>query len=359
MTLLWLEGFEGYADFADMSVLTSDIVTVPYNCSNFAYNVPGAYGRNSTRGLRSIGSDRPWYFSISDSQSPSELVFGIAIYKEGINTPTASITYPFLSFRDSAAGGNKHIQVCLNADHNFEVYRNATLLGTSSGKTVVYQTYHYFEIKFKISDTVGYVQMWLDGVQILNLAATQDTLEGSNAYVRQFSVGPFHSNIATRFDDMYILDTGGSAPHNDRLGDVRVDPIRATGAGSNTDFSPSAGSNYENVDESPGPDDDTTYNDGDALNEKDSYQMGDLEALGTTIFALKHQMTVKKTDAGVVKVKPVVRSNSIDYVGDEKTLTAGYTIEAHIWTDNPDDSAAWEEADINGCELGAQITSIP
>lgn len=105
MTLLWLEGFEGYADFADMSVLTSDIVTVPYNCSNFAYNVPGAYGRNSTRGLRSIGSDRPWYFSISDSQSPSELVFGIAIYKEGINTPTASITYPFLSFRDSAAGG--------------------------------------------------------------------------------------------------------------------------------------------------------------------------------------------------------------------------------------------------------------
>ena len=131
-----------------------------------------------------------------------------------------------------------------------------------------------------------------------------------------------------------------------------------SGAGSNTGFAPSAGSNFENVDETPGPDDDGTYNDGDALNEKDSYAMDDLSA-GGTIYALKHQMTVKKTDAGTVGVKPLIRVGGSDYVGSEVMLTTDYTTETQIWEDNPDDSNPFEEADVNAIEAGMQITTYP
>ena len=45
-------------------------------------------------------------------------------------------------------------------------------------------------------------------------------------------------------------------------------------------------------------------------------------------------------------------------MGDEKTLTTDYTIESDIFNLNPDDSAAFETADINALELGCKVTDL-
>ena len=356
MTLLWFDGFENYADYSDFNVVKSELVS-SQNCDTAGYvTFSATYGRNG-RGLQNIGSDRYFRFELDSGQSPDEVVFGIALNRRDSDTPAVNLAEPLLAFQDSFAAGNNHIKVCLNASLNFQVYRNDTLLGTSSGKTLGYQTYSFLEIKFKISDSVGYVQMWLDETQILNLAASQDTLEGSNAYVRGVIIRAPYSNIITWFDDMYFLDTSGSAPCNDRLGDVRIDLCLPNGAGAHTDFTPSAGSNYENVDEAGGPDDDTTYNDGGTVGNQDSYAMSDLSALGATIFGLKSQVTCRKTDVDERGYKILTRSGDSDYLSTEINPATTFETQAKVYEVNPDDSLAWEEADINGMEPGVEITT--
>ena len=204
------------------------------------------------------------------------------------------------------------------------MYRNTTLIGTSSGLTFDYGAWYYFEMKFKLADSPdGYITLWLNGNQILNETSI-DLLEGSDAYARRFIFRGVCSHLDVCFDDLYILDTDGDAPYNDRLGDIRVDAIRPSGAGSHTEFTPSAGSNYENVD-GDYPDDDTTYNDGDTTNDEDSYAMDNLPSpSGTTIYGVKSQITARKTDAGDRKCKIIRRVGGSDYLGDEETLSDSF-----------------------------------
>jgi len=255
---------------------------------------------------------------------------------------------------DSIASGNKHINICLNASQNFAVYRSGTLLGTSSGKVVVDGTWHTLEAKVFFDDSVGAVELRLDGVQILNLA-NQDTLVGANAYARSFQVGVIYVNKTTYFDCIYLCDTAGSAPQNDFLGDVRCDVIRPDGAGNQTDFSPSAGANWENVDDIT-PDDVATNNSDGTVDDQDSYALPSL-AVGGTIFGVKPGIVVAKDDAGAKGCKILTRSNITFYKSTEVAPSTTYGRFSKVYQDNPDDSAAWEEADVNGMEVGVEVSS--
>lgn len=356
MTLLWYDGYETYNNKADYDVVKSENVELCLNGSDTNVTYGDAYGRRSSRGLKISNSGYSHKFQLNSGVTPDEIVLGFAIKKVGTNNPTVNTSEALLKFQDFS-GGSTHLTVLLNAGYNFNVYRDTTLLGTSSGKTVSDGVYHFFEIKAKIANSPnGYVQIWLDNTQILNLTG-QDTLTGTNAYIRQCVLRAICSDIITYFDDLYLLDTNGAAPCNDRLGDIRIDPLRPNGAGSHTDFTPSAGSNDENVDEAGGPDDDTTYNDGSDVGNQDSYAMEDLEALGATIFGIKSQVTCKKTDAGARGYKILTRFNGSDFLSDEINPATDYETRAKIYQINPDDSAAFEEADINSMEIGVEITT--
>ena len=354
MTLLWFDGFESYENQADFNATKSEIVDTLYSSDNIK-NKFGAYGRRSSRGLYMDNSYHSIYFEVNSNHTEDTVVLGFAVYKQETGSPGVNTGEPFIVMADSQAGGSNHIKVCLNSSYNFQVYRNNTLLGTTSGKTLSNQTEHFFEMKVKVSNTVGTVEVWLDGTKILNLS-NQDTMEGSNAYIRKVQLRPFYNDLITYFDDLYFLDTSGSAPCNDRLGDIRIDVCRPNGAGSHTDFTPSAGNNYENVDETY-PDDDTTYNDGDAVAEQDSYALDDLDALGATIFGVKSQVTCKKSDSGARGYKILTRSGGSDYLSSEINPATTFATQAKIYETNPDDSAAWEEADVNGMEVGVEITT--
>ena len=353
MALIWFDGFESYASGG--GGLTDMYATGRWSA--------GAGGLP----LTAIGRQGQGYYNGTDGRTyllipevPETMVFGCAVYLNSDSIPTTSSNWWKQLFRLQSAKTegttNTHLNFRVNSDRHIEVCNNGfTILGTTADHTLLAKTWYYIEIKAYIHDSAGTVEIHVNGVEVLSLTS-KDTLNGTDNYVGALSIG-YAAECNTYFDDLYVLDTTGSK-NNDFLGDVRIDAVRPDGAGTYTDFDPSAGSNYQNVDESPGPDDDTTYNDGDTVGDQDSYGLPALPSpAGTTIYGVKDQITVRKTDAGSMECKLLTVQGGSDYLGDAITLSDTFTTHARIMENNPDDSAAWEDADISGGEIGVEITA--
>jgi len=347
MALLWFDGFESYTNSADMLAM-SNILTASL------YGVSASYGRRSSVGVY-LHNAEP--LSINIPEQPSTIVVGFAFYINGTTPPSYSAAGPLVAFMDQYAGGVNHLKFFVKPDRNIEVRNGANaILATSSGILAEGLTWCYIEIKAVISDTVGQITINMNGTEVLSTTSDLDTLNGSNAYVGVVQLRNV-VNFATWYDDLYILDNTGDAPHNDFLGDIRVDVVRPDGAGTHTDFTPSAGANYQNVDETY-PDDNSTYNDGDTVGYQDSYNMGALPApSGTTIYGFKSQITVRKTDAGARKCKLLTIAGTTEDLGSEISLSDTFTTHTKVFEHNPDDSADWEDADINAVQVGVEVTA--
>jgi hypothetical protein len=111
-------------------------------------------------------------------------------------------------------------------------------------------------------------------------------------------------------------------PLNDFFGRVRVDARVPTGAGATTGFTPLAGSNWQNVDDAA-PDDDTTYSSATTV-VTDTFVVQDAPVAGATIFGVQHNLSMKKSDAGVCTVAPVIRHSGADNVGSNINPSTSY-----------------------------------
>lgn len=337
-TVYWLDGFELYTSLTHL--------WRNYTAIGGDQGIETTYYRTGAQGLKTREQGAGVRY-IYNNLNLTTMTLGFAAKASGFHTAGGS-SWVQIQFIDDSL--NRVIHFGYNPDGRMAAYRGSTLLGTTTNPVITTTGFNYIEIKVYAHQSAGTVEIRLNGesgTPELSLSGI-DTIEVGTV-IEGFDLMGMTAAEYIYYDDVYFA--------TDFLGDSKVDVIRVTGAGNYAQFSPSAGSNYQNVDESPGPDDDTTYNDGDALNEIDAYQMGDLSA-GGTIHALKSQMNIKKTEAGLAKVKHALRINSSDYLGDEKTLTTDYTTETHIWNTNPDDSAAFETADINALELGAKVTEL-
>ena len=335
MSLIWFDGFESYYNHTDMNALEG-----LYSPSA---SFGSSYGRRGSRGLRFDYTDR--YF-IKNIENTTTVIVGIALYR--VSTTTGQT---FFRLQES---GTTHIYCKLNSSKVIEVYRgDNTLLGTTSGHTIETDAWYYFEIKATIDNSAGVVIIKMNEVEVLNSTGL-DTQNTANAYVDRVIFEDLNVN---HYDDFYICNSQGSK-NNDFLGDVRVDVLRSDGAGSHTDFTPSAGSNYENVDETY-PDDDSTYNDGSNIGDQDSYSIDDLPTppSGSIIHGVKDQITVRKTDAGSVNCRVLTVQNSSDYLGPNINVSDSFTTHARVMEDNPDDDDTWADADINSSEVGVEITN--
>lgn len=334
MALLRIDGFDNYWYWTDLH-------NTFWNVDNSSFVSTGYYGRYGTRGVQ---IDHP--YGVVRAQLPEDIstvYAGIAMYNEDTEYSPTTADGP-IYFRDEY--NRNQIRCCIDSDWSFKVYRNTDLLGSSASGITGPLTWFYLEMKVVISATVGEVIVRVNEEVIINL--TGINTKAYTDYIRWVALNALGNNLTMYFDDFYADD---SKFH----GDCRVRTYLPNSNGTYTDFAPSAGTNYQNVNATYA-DEDATYNEASNLGDKDSY--GVTASLNGPVVGLQVQNYLKKSGTIPVKIKNLVRSGGSDYLGDEKTLNTVYEYKSTVFENNPATSSAWNEATINAAEFGVEVTSL-
>ncbi len=342
MALLWIDGFDWIASATGQTPTT--YLALKY--ANVVNNYQSRSPRITSNGFALSGNDGGSIITSPILTSAATVVAGFGYMRN-----TSSSAHSIIRLRNS---GTDHITLVNNSSGFLEVYRGTsagTLLGTGTTQ-LLNGAWHYIEIKATINDSTGSVVVHIDENLELNLTGI-DTRNGASAVVDSFMID-IQSNTWW-VDDFYFLDTTGTA-NNDFLGDVQVQILTPSGAGTNTDFTPSTGSNYQNVDDIP-YDSDTTYNSATVNGDTDTYAFSNITATSASVKGIDVNIIARKSLSGARTYAPVVRTNSTDFVGTDVSALDSYALSNQIYETNPDTSSAWLKAEVDAAEFGIQVTN--
>ncbi len=252
-------------------------------------------------------------------------------------------------------GATNHTIMRMTANGAISIIGGAgSEIGVTANGVIAIDTYHYVEQKVFVHDTIGTYEIIVDGVQVLNLTG-KDTRNGTETTINRINFGAFgNGGPFMRIDDLYVLDTTGDPPQNDFLGDCQIDLVLPNAVGATSDFTPSAGNNFENVDDAT-PDDDTTHNETPTDNDVDSFDYPSIPAItgGSTVICVKAVACVKKTESGLARMQLLTRPVATDIPGGvTHVLSTDYLYKTEYWDENPEVSAAWTDATFNAAEFG-------
>jgi hypothetical protein len=248
-----------------------------------------------------------------------------------------------------------HISVVTgDAMNTLWVRRGGTTLFTVANITT--NTWHYLELKTTINSTTGSVELRIDGVSVGTFSGNTKN-GGTNNSIDTIKLGGSGNNtsITITRDDLYILDDTGVAPYNNFLGDVRVYSLSPTSAGSSTQWTPDSGSNYAEVNEVPYSA--ANYVQSNTSGQRDTYTLADLPAGGvTTVYGVQSNVIAKRTDAGAIAVKPVIKSGATIAYGSNTPLPVADTVVSYVRAIDPATSAAWTASGVNALEAGMEVS---
>ena len=346
MTLLHIDGFEGYGkeDVGSFWESGSYINTYGYIDQ---VGRRGGYCAYAPSRVRDASFSLNW--NNTNKIDDQVMVVGCAVkIKDASNSRTIINIYENDSVANVVIDPNSIIRV------NYQPGGTSALLYASP--FITWDTWYYLELKARKHPTEGFVQFRINEELVLD-ATGLDTV-GYTSSGTQIAGVRFEATIYTTWwlDDIYILDTTGSK-NNDFLGDIRVDSIHPNGAGNYTQLTPSAGSNYQCVDETNM--DDTDYVEGANAGEIDSYTYGSVptDIDDAAIFGIQlRNQAIRTAESDNIKMKGLLRTGSTDYKeSTAQSLADIVKSKVVIWEDDPSDSNSWTQAKINACEFGVEV----
>lgn len=309
----------------------------------------GAFGRNSTNGLRwgSVGNNNVALKATLPS-ALSTIFFAFAFRAAAL--PSVGGYSVFARIAD--AGGVLG-ELHLRSDGTIQVYRgnNTALLGTLSDFSMLPDVYYHFEWKTVVSATVGVVQVWVNEVSHLSLTSqnTGTTSIGQIQLNAAAQVG-FFTNGNFDFDDVVVRD-------DQQIGDVQVLALLPTGTGSTDQWTANgAATTRECVDEAA-PNSNTDYASESTVSDLSLWTYPTIPTT-STIQAVVPIPFAEKTDAGTAKFKSVVRIGGVNYAGVEQAPSdSSYAYHPDILMNSPATAVAFTPTEWNSIEVGVQRTA--
>lgn len=272
--------------------------------------------------------------------SKGTLVVGFGLRKG--STDSGSNT--FVTFIDSATS---QVGLRINNDGSIAVYRGGSTASTQLGSTsaagvIPTNAYVYVEFKVVFHASAGSFEVWVDGASIIS-ASGLDTTNTANDSADRVRFG--NTAVSQDIDDLYIDD---ATEH----GICKVEHQKPNAAGTFAEFTPSAGSNWQNVDEQA-HDSDTTYNSTTTTGHRDSFNHTDLVTATGDVIAIQHIYVARKDDVGVREIAELHVQGGSEYAGDTKTLTTSYQTFLKVRETNPHTGNVYTIAELNsGVETG-------
>lgn len=273
------------------------------------------------------------------------VIFGAAVNLEGMGGSNIWSLY-------GDSGVTDHLDIGFTLAGAMTLSRGGTQIAISADSLVNVGTWQYIEFKATIASSGGIFIAHCNGVEIINFTGNTKN-GGTNSTIDRVAIRQPNGNYENwQMDDVYICNGLGST-NNDFLGDVRVQALLPTGAGTTTQLTPSTGSNWSNVDDAPPVT--TTYNSSSTSTNRDTYAMGDLPSGTGTVFATQDVIYASKSDAGSASIKAAVRSGGTVYYDATVVLSTSPQCYMAVRETDPATSAAWTAANVNALEFGAEV----
>jgi len=293
---------------------------------NHGLSISAAQARTGTYSLYGNG-DRgltfPW-------DSAAQEIYG----RVGVRAsayPDGDSSFCIHDFLDSA--GEKQCGIAVGELGSLEFWRETvnggTLLAESAPGVFPIDTWVCLEYRIKVDNAAGIGTFRVDGVEVLDFSG--DTQDTANANIQH---------------------TTGSK-NNSWIGRGGIYGLFPEGAGNYTQWTPSAGANYECVDEVP-PNDDTDYVADDTVGHKDTYEMEDLVPTDGGITAVQWIARAKLSAAGSGNFQRLLRYSGVDYNGSDLAVDTSYKYFQEIFDQCPD-ATDWSIAKVNALEAGVEI----
>lgn len=258
------------------------------------------------------------------------------------------------SIMDWYLSGTRQASLFINTSGQLNIRRGTgTIVGQSSLVTCDYNIWYYLEVKQTFDTSAGSVIVRVNGAEAINATGINNCATGSpNAD----TIRLWTDNMPVYYDDYYILDTSGSAPTNDFLGDCRVECLFPDGNGNSSQWVGSdadSTDNYLHVDETS-PDSDTTYVESDTVGNKDTYTYSNLTSTSGNVFGVQSIPYWRKTDAGIRKAVTIARIGVTEVDSSAYSITDGYVFTPDLRETKPG-GGAWTITDVNNAEFGFKV----
>lgn len=203
------------------------------------------------------------------------------------------------------------------------------------------------EGRIKIDDSVGVIHIKANGNTILEF--TGDTKPGADTGIDYLYIGNISHLMSDDYmylDDIIVVDTSGSYMNTWTKG-LSITKLVPDGAGNYSAWTPSAGNNYECVDEvTPVA---TDYVKATAAGNKDSYTMS-----APTGIADISAVVARFYGQSGNSIKRLFRIGGADYLGGSVALPTAFGKIDDITYVSPASSAAWTNSDLTSLEVGME-----
>lgn len=281
--------------------------------------------------------------------------------------PMFSASFPNLSGNANQAimtvedSGTTQISLAFDALGRLQFYRGnptTNAIGPNSGAYVLQPgVYHRYEVKFKIDNGAGTVELRIDGnatpVIIASGLITRATANNFFNSIRLGDVSGANWNGSLWSDVIFLDDTGGSL--NTFLGDRKLLTAMPASAGDFTQFTPhGAATNWQSTNEIP-PNGDTSYVDDGTIGDRDDYGVQALAFSGNADFAVVYSR-IRKDDVNPHTIQQNVRSSGVDAFSADISVPSSYIYAFTVFENDPNTGVHFTQAGQNAMQIGRKIT---
>lgn len=356
-----LLGFDGFSVYRTLDEIEEQYWVIETN-ENAKLSLDPNAGQNERGGLK-VNAGLPTkqsavYFDLVAAKT--ELMLGFWFTFDGFDTSGGDTYDGFLTFQSSTTT-RCHFRIQQDGRLTFrrstgstEYFDSGDAAETATGKAeYLYQGSEYkIEIRISLINTTGSMQIWVndvlwfEGLNNLDLDGTANRI-----YFKSAVLG---TGAEYTISDFYCLEVDGTAPE-ERLGaSWQVEVLRPTAdSGTENDWTASTGiDEYAMVDEAPRHDADATYNSSSVATNIDRYTTTNT-LNGARVIAAKVN-AVARHEGAAENFRLTIFENVTAGNGGTEAITENYLPYWYTTTVNPDTSAEWTKAELEGCEFGVE-----
>ena len=345
MSLIYIDGFDIYNNIGEVT-------------TRYSTNLHGKTTLTTGRGtggnnlcLSLIGVTPPYTTHTAHTTITTPTFTGVSTVYTGFAFHNSSLGNGPVTIARLQEGTTIHLDLVYHPKLKvLEVTRNGTSLAVGTTQLAT-NAWYYIEIKAIINSSTGSVIVHLNTATEINIT-NQNTRNGGTGVVNNIAFTNTGSGTWL-LDDLYILNSSGGV-NNTFLGDMTVEGLSPSAAGTNTNFTPvGTGSNYIAAQGGNS----SEYLESSTSLVVDTYLFTNLSRITGSVAGVCIDIEAQNSNSTQHSTKATVYNSTTVYPSGT-TITipnTAKTFNQTIFETNPHTATTWTPSDVNTTEFGVKM----